>query len=218
MAGPVDYLQVHSYDYVKPIPDINPDVNPAIVDHAPIINWHYISHDLNPVNASSGPALIPTTTFEKAPKLDYLLVPGPDPFMVLPDATIKFVQKVWKDPSLKGLLTVCSGSMVLAQTGVLNGHRVASNKVALKVAAANGLINHNVTWVGDRRWIVDGKVWSAAGVTSGIDLAAAFLERMLGDGKVGRDARTLAQNLTEYKPNPDRPDPFVGILKGVKLN
>ncbi|PPQ98966.1 hypothetical protein CVT24_003462 [Panaeolus cyanescens] len=220
MAGPVDYLQVHSYDYVRPVPTVNPNVDPGIVDVAPVIKWHFISHDMNPVNASSGPALIPTTTYDKAPRLDYLLVPGPDPFMVLSDETVGFVRRVWSDKrwAVKGLMTVCSGSMVLAQTGVLDGYRVASNKVALGVAKRNGVLYDKVKWVGDRRWVVDGRVWSAAGVTAGIDLAAEFLRRELGEGRRARGLRVLARNLTEYESNPDRPDPFAGILEGVELN
>ncbi|PPQ73885.1 hypothetical protein CVT24_011944 [Panaeolus cyanescens] len=218
MAGTVDYLQVHTRDFLSILPPLNISVNPAVLDSAPIINWHYISNDFNPVNATSGPPMIPTTTFDQAPALDYLMVPGPDPHAVLPEATIKFIQKVVKDPKFKGLLTVCTGSMAIAQSGVLDGHRVASNKVALKAAALSGTINHNVTWVGDRRWVVDGKIWSSGGVTSGIDLAAAFLEKMLGNGKIGKETRALAQNMTEYKPNPDKPDPFRNILKGIELN
>ncbi|KAF9050421.1 ThiJ/PfpI [Panaeolus papilionaceus] len=217
MAGTVDYMQTHSYDFLKPLQSglhISDDVLAA----APIINWHYIAHDRAPLNATSGPPLMPTMTVDEAPKLDYLIVPGPDPSLVLPNNTITFVQNTFKDPQFKGLLTVCTGSMVLAQTGVLDGHHVASNKVALKEAAENGKINHNVTWVGDRRWVIDGKVWSSGGVTSGLDLAAAFLEKQLGNGQSGKGLRTLAQNIMEYRPNPDKPDPFRGILDGVKLN
>ncbi|KAF9553411.1 class I glutamine amidotransferase-like protein [Agrocybe pediades] len=209
MAGPVDYLQIHSREFTPMIPDATSD----ILNTAPIIKWHFIAENLNPVSASSGPPLTPTDTFETAPKLDYLIVPGPDPYQVLPEATIKFVQKVFNEPSFQGLLTVCSGSMVIAQTGVLDGYKVCSNKVCLRDAAKKGLINHNVTWLADKRWYQDGKVWSASGVTAGIDLAAGFLAT-----KLSEKAQKLAQDAAEYYPNPSFPDRFARILEGVKLN
>ncbi|KAF4622206.1 hypothetical protein D9613_009622 [Agrocybe pediades] len=209
MAGPVDYLQLHSRQFMSGVPGVTPE----ILSNAPIINWHFIAQDLNPVNASSGPPLPPTDTFETAPKLDYLLVPGPDPYIVLPAPTTKYIQTVVSDASFKGLLTVCTGSMAIAQTGVLDGHKVCSNKVMLRDAASKGLINHNVTWIGDKRWHQDGKIWSAAGVTAGIDLAAGFIAT-----KVSKNATALAQDVFEYHPNPASPDRFARILKGVDLN
>jgi len=104
---------------------------------------------------------------------------------------------------------VCIGSMAVAQSGILDGLHVCSNKGALKAAVEEGVLNKRMKWVGDRRWIVDGKVWSSAGVTAGIDLAAEF-------SKVHFDPRIVAinQDVVEYEPNPN---PFARILHRVKL-
>ena len=74
-AGPVDYLNNHSYAMMKAI-----NVPEAILDISPIIEWHYISSDLTPIKASSGPLQTPSCTYADCPELDYLIVPGPDPF------------------------------------------------------------------------------------------------------------------------------------------
>ena len=76
-----------------------------------------------------------------------------------------------------------------------------------------GVLNKKVKWVGDRRWIVDGKVWSAAGITAGIDLSAEFA-RVHFDPRVVK----LAKLVTEYESNPAQPDPFAKILEGIKLD
>ena len=81
------------------------------------------------------------------------------------------------------------------------------------MAAEAGVLNKKVKWVGDRRWIVDGKVWSAAGITAGIDLSAEFA-RVHFDPKVVE----LAKLVSEYEPNPAQPDPFAKILEGINLN
>ena len=76
-----------------------------------------------------------------------------------------------------------------------------------------GILNKKVKWVGDRRWIVDGKVWSSAGITAGIDLSAEFA-RVHFHPKIVE----IAKNVSEYESRPAQPDPFAKILKGIKLD
>jgi len=83
----------------------------------------------------------------------------------------------------------------------------------LKSFAEAGVLNKKVKWVGDRRWIVDGKVWSAAGITAGIDLIAEFA-RLHFDPQVVE----LARLVSEYESNQAQPDPFAKILDGINLN
>ncbi|KAF5334519.1 hypothetical protein D9611_013834 [Ephemerocybe angulata] len=209
LAGPVDYIQSHSQKFLS---DVAP---PALVSKAPNITWHYISesNDFNPVVASSGPPQFATTTFEKAPKLDYLIIPGADIFHKFPPQATKFIQS--RFPQLKALLTVCGGGLHLVQTGLLDGRRAATNKYALKLIVEQGQFDQfrNVTWVKDARFVVDGKIWTAAGVTSGLDLAAEFA-RVNFDPEVNK----LASELFEYQANPAQPDPFKYLLDGVKLD
>jgi len=204
-AGAVDYLNNHSYAMMKAV-----NVPEAILNISPIIEWYYISSDLTPIKASSGPLQIPSCTYADCPELDYLIVPGPDPFAPLPTGCTEFLHE--RIPKLKALLTVCTGSMAIAQAGVLDGLHVCSNKVVLKMFAEAGILNKKVKWVGDRRWIVDGKVWSAAGITAGIDLIAEF-------AKVHFDPKVveLAKTVSEYESNPAQPDPFAKILEGINL-
>ncbi|KAF6765716.1 ThiJ/PfpI [Ephemerocybe angulata] len=208
LAGPVDYLQTHSQKFLS---DFAP---PALVAKAPNITWHYISesNDFNPVVASSGPPQIATTTFEKTPKLDYLIIPGADIFHKFPPQATKFIQ--YRFPELKALLTVCGGGLHLVQTGLLDG-RPPDNATCLQrgalIRAKRSL--QNVTWVKDARFVVDGKIWTAAGVTSGLDLGAEFA-RVNFDPEVNK----LASELFEYQANPAQPDPFKYLLDGVKLD
>jgi transcriptional regulator GlxA family with amidase domain len=206
-AGPVDYINNQSHNMISRLGI------PHLVDKAPVMNWHYISQDLTPVSATSGPAQTPSCTYDTCPKLDYLIVPGPDPFAPLPEGCGDFLRKLIVEPTFKALLLVCTGSMAVAQTGILDGLNVCSNKFVLKTAFEKGLLNKNVKWVGNRRWIVDGKVWSSAGVTAGIDLAAEF-------SRVHFDPQIVAINheVMEYKPNPAKPDPFECILHGIILD
>ncbi|KAG2008229.1 hypothetical protein CC2G_013683 [Coprinopsis cinerea AmutBmut pab1-1] len=206
-AGPVDHINCHSRAYLEAL-----HLPPSLLDKAPIITWHYISlsDNLDPVATSAGPLQIPSTTLADCPPLDYLLVPGADPRIPLSEATSTFLKARFTE--VKGLLTVCTGSLVVAQTGLLDGLNVASNKVVLLMLASQKSLNKNVKWVGDRRFVRDGKVWSAGGVTAGLDLAAEFLRQHLDPELVA-----TVEGIVEYKPNPAQPDPFAHILEGVQL-
>ncbi|KAF9010792.1 ThiJ/PfpI [Cyathus striatus] len=203
--GPIDHLSSHTKEYLAlcQVP---------FAHKGPSIKWHYISSttDLTPMNALSGPLLVPTCTYADCPPLDYLLVPGPDPKIPLPAGCDEFLKTKLKE--IKLLLLVCTGSLAIARTGILDGLQVCGNKCVLKAMKADGTLRKEVKWVGDRRWIKDGKVWSAGGVTAGIDLAAEFA-RVHFDPEVVEVTRLLS----EYEPNPDQPDVFSKILDGVTL-
>lgn len=205
-AGPIDYLNNHSQARLTAM-----NSDPKLVAKAPILTWYYVASTLDPVPASSGPKETPTHTFETCPPVNYVLMPGTLLNPPLPPEFIKFVQQRYADPSVT-FLTVCTGSLTLAPTGILDHHRVASNKAALKYLAQSGQLNRKVHWVGDRRWVKDGKVWSAAGITSGIDLAAEFA-RVYFDKEVVEKAKETAEEV----PRPDQPDPYAWMLEGVDL-
>ncbi|KAF9529588.1 class I glutamine amidotransferase-like protein [Crepidotus variabilis] len=210
-VGPTDFINTHSQQYFSLAEGLVPA---SLVAKAPSIEWHYISHSLEPVQASSFPAQHPTTTFKDCPKLDYLIIPGPDPTKPLPEGCAEWLKNTF-EKDLKGLLLVCTGSMVVAgSTDILNGRNVATNKLALKMVASTPHYEtlKKVKWVGDKRWVIDGKIWSAAGVTAGIDLAVEFVKRTFHPEVV-----ELAKNLVEYTGKPDTPDEFAFLVEGVAL-
>lgn len=99
------------------------------------------------------------------------------------------------------VLTVCTGSALLARTGLLNGKKATSNKMALKWVKTCG---EQVLWQDSARWVSDGKYYTSSGVSAGIDMALGFMCDRFGEEK----ARTIARN-TEYIWNSDCSlDPF----------
>ena len=59
-----------------------------------------------------------------------------------------------------------SGSWVLSATGLLDGRRATTNKSWFK-KIAEATTSHNIQWVPKARWVVDGKFWTASGVSAG---------------------------------------------------
>ena len=102
------------------------------------------------------------------------------------------------------VLTVCTGSALLARTGLLDGKRATSNKMALDWVRSCG---GKVLWQDSARWVRDGKYYTASGVSAGIDMALGFLRDRVGEER----ARTIALR-AEYVWNSDPDaDPFARV-------
>ncbi|KAL9712291.1 hypothetical protein Ac2012v2_003526 [Leucoagaricus gongylophorus] len=206
-AGPIDYINSHSHTFCSFFK------KDSLIPKATTIHWSYIAETLDLVQPSSGPAQQPTHTFSNPPpddQLDYLIVPGADPTKTLSPACIKFFQVI--KPKVKAMLLVCVASLLLAQTGILDGHRICSNKYTLKEFAGLGMLKKEVAWVGDRRWIIDGNVWSCGGITGGIDLAAEFARMHFH-----QEMTELVKAISEWTPRPEWPDEWAKLVDGVNL-
>ena len=102
------------------------------------------------------------------------------------------------------VLSVCTGSALLAKAGVLEDRKATSNKMAWDWVIRQ---SRRVDWVRKARWVVDGKFYTSSGVTAGIDMALGFVS-----DRSGQDyAQEIASGL-EYLWNSDRDtDPFAGV-------
>jgi transcriptional regulator GlxA family with amidase domain len=80
-------------------------------------------------------------------------------------------------PSCKRVCSVCGGSFLLAEAGILNGRRAATHWVRASLLAAR---YPKVAVEPDAIFVRDGRVWTSAGGTSGIDLALALIEQDSG--------------------------------------
>jgi putative intracellular protease/amidase len=91
------------------------------------------------MNSAVSVLVLPTRTFETAPPLHALLVPGglgsrePSPLV---NSTIAFVKEQY--PTLQYSITVCTGARITARASVLDGKHVTTNKRAWKGKTALG--------------------------------------------------------------------------------
>ena len=100
--------------------------------------------------------------------------------------------------------TVCTGTAILAHTGLLDGRRATTNKRAFKWVAEQSA---RVNWVREARWIEDGKFATSSGVSAGIDMALAVMARLYG----AQTAEAIAIAM-EYEWHRDANwDPFAKI-------
>ena len=102
-------------------------------------------------------------------------------------------------------LTVCTGSALLAATGLLDGLPATSNKTAFDWVRG---VRPQVAWQGRARWVQSGKFYTASGVSAGMDMALGFI----ADREGVAQAESIAKRC-EYRWQRDAAvDPFaVGV-------
>ncbi|WP_085832697.1 DJ-1/PfpI family protein [Clostridium merdae] len=98
-------------------------------------------------------------------------------------------------------LTVCTGSGLLAKTGLLDDRKATSNKRAMDWAVS---VNPKVDWQYSARWVIDGKYYTSSGISAGMDMALGFL-----CDQFGLDVAEESAASAEYLWNQNREeDPF----------
>lgn len=132
-----------------------------------------------PVRSSSGARLVPDHVIGEvmdAP-IDTLLIAGtPNAGVVRPDPNVvAWLRRT--APTVRRYGSVCAGAFLLAASGLLDGRRITTHWAAAQELARR---YPTVSVEEDAIHVRDGNVWTAAGVTAGLDLALALVEADLG--------------------------------------
>jgi transcriptional regulator GlxA family with amidase domain len=100
--------------------------------------------------------------------------------------------------------SVCSGSILYASAGLLDGRRATTNKLFYKELTG---YSPAVKWVAAARWVLDGKFVTSSGVSAGIDMTLEVIAQMAGR----ESAKKVAVGM-EYQWHTDPNwDPFAKI-------
>ena len=153
-----------------------------------------VAQSARPVTCAKGLSINPHVSFVDYPPLDYLLVPGGmgTRTEVNNPVLVDFVAA--QAVHCKAVLSVCTGAFVLHAAGLLSGKRATTHWGSLDRLRALGDVE-----VLEQRHVQDGKIWSSAGVSAGIDLMLAFIAHEAGDEAAGK-----VQFQSEYYPSATR--------------
>jgi len=153
----------------------------------------FVWHEPGPVTADSGVLVVGAThSFDETPSPDVIVVPGGMTSIehARDERLVDWVRRAHSTATWT--TSVCSGSIILAASGVLAGKRATSHWLALPALKTFG-----VTPVGDERIVHCGDVVTCAGVSAGIDLGLWLAGRIGGE-----DRAKVIQLSLEYDPQP----------------
>jgi transcriptional regulator GlxA family with amidase domain len=165
-----------------------------VLQRVPEIDVCFIGHERGVVRSDNGMLGIEVdATFEDLPSPDVIVFPGGQGTRALldDDRVLGWVRDA--HPGTRFTTSVCTGSLVLAAAGLLDGLTATTHWGALDVLARYG-----ATPTGER--VVehlDRRIITAAGVSSGIDMALRLVELL-----VDRVAAEACQLMIEYDPQP----------------
>jgi cyclohexyl-isocyanide hydratase len=173
---------------VQPLDLIGPH---EVFASIPGAKLHLIWKNLSPITAATGLVLTPTTTLEDCPALDVLCVPGGAGVNALmtDDEILDFLRT--QCSRVRYLTSVCTGSLVLGAAGLLKGRRATTHWASHDFLAKLGAIPTQ------GRVVRDGNVFTAGGVTAGIDFGLTIAAEL-----VGEEAAQEIQLGLEYAPEP----------------
>lgn len=164
-----------------------------------------VAADLNPVHCRGGLSILPSAMRETAPPADILVIPGGQGTTALmADALwLAFIRQ--QAAQARAVMAVCTGSLVLGAAGLLQGKTASTHWQSRDLLAAFGAAPS------DQRVSIDGNLYTAGGVTAGIDIALRLIAALEGPEIAQR-----IQLQIEYDPQPpfdagapDKADPDI---------
>lgn len=173
-----------------------------LVAEEAIYSVHLLSERGGPVRASAGFS-VETEPFGKK-VFDTVIIGAGTQIEPTPPGLLSFVRRSLR--TARRVAAPCVGAFTLADAGVLDGRR-ATTHWAFARELQNRFPRVNVEE--DRIFIIDGPVWTSAGMTAGIDLALAMVEKDLG----AEVARTVARKLVVYHRRAGGQSQFSALLE-----
>ena len=152
-----------------------------------------IAESTAPVRCAKGLRVLPDHAFDDAPALDVVLVPGGQGTRREVDnpVLIDWIRAVV--PGCSWVTSVCTGALLLHEAGAARGRRVTTHRGFIETLRARG----DITVQERVRYVRDGNLVTAAGVSAGIDMALWLVGQLHGP-----DYARSIQHLIEYDPAP----------------
>ena len=155
---------------------LEPGVDSRRTDKSAPFHVFTVARTTETIRATGKLQVIPEHSFDEAPQIDLLVVPGGFGTRALLEdrPTLTWIQSV--AASAQQVTSVCTGSLLLAAIGLLKNRHATTHHAALDLLSG---LDPSITVERDRRVVMDGIITSA-GVSSGIDMAFDVVEMLHG--------------------------------------
>jgi len=152
-----------------------------------------IAESSAPIICANGMRVMPQCTFENAPALDVILVPGANQLeaAVKSSKTIEWIQQ--QSQRVDYLTAVCTGTIILQRAGLLRGKKATTHWMLIEELRKDTTIHV----MEDMRYVRDGKIITAQGISAGVDMTLWLIGEIHSPAHA-REVRKILQ----YDPAP----------------
>jgi YHS domain-containing protein/putative intracellular protease/amidase len=151
-----------------------------------VFHLYTVAETTRPIRASGGMRIVPDYTFATAAAPKVIVIPAQGGRS---EATLEWIRRASKTADLT--MSVCTGAFLLAQTGLLSGKAATTHHSGYRRFAMEF---PQVRLERGARFVEDGNLATAGGLSSGIDLALRVVERYFG-----REVATRTADQMEYQ-------------------
>jgi putative intracellular protease/amidase len=131
----------------------------------------------DPVPSVHGQRIFIDRTISDKNDYDLLFIPGGDSALVEGEDEVLMQWIREASANAEQVMAVCTGTVLLGMTGVLDGRRATTNKLDFTKTVH---LAPRVKWVKEARWVEDGKFFTSSGVSAGMDMALAVMANLFG--------------------------------------
>jgi len=138
-----------------------------------------------PVPSRHGQRIVVDKLLSEKDDYDLLFIPGGDSALIeaQDEGVLEWIRKVSENADR--VMAVCTGTVLLGMTGVLDGRRATTNKIDFTETVH---LAPSVEWVREARWVEDGKYFTSSGVSAGMDMALGAIADLYGKNKAEETA------------------------------
>ncbi len=157
------------------------------------LNTFLIAKKKGNITMSNGLTIAVNKSIDEVAKLDVLLIPGGadgTARQTIDDEVLNWIQKI--DQTSIYTASVCTGAWILGAAGLLQGKEATTHWYR----AEEMLTKYGANFE-QKRWVRDGKYWTSAGVTAGIDMSLALVNHLFG-----KEYTQAVMLDLEYDPKP----------------
>ncbi len=153
----------------------------------PLFNVFTTGETTDPISARGGLQVTPKYTLNQHPKIDLLMVPGGIVVEELEkENLISWIQDVSNTATITA--SVCTGAFLLAKAGLLNSKAATTHWEDIQDLKD---MFPDVEIKKDARWVDEGNIVTAAGISAGIDMSLHLVSRFDSDDLAIRTARQM---------------------------
>jgi transcriptional regulator GlxA family with amidase domain len=153
-----------------------------------IFNVYTVAEKDEEIKSANGLKIIPDYTLTKSPSPDILIIPGGNGRKIEMNNPVLLNWIKEKFSSLEFLLSVCTGSFILGKTGLLDGAKAATHHYSYEEFKKTF---PNIELVKNVKFVDNGKIITAAGVSSGINMSLHMISKLFGEELKHKTARHI---------------------------